>query len=165
MHKPSPPATLHPPFAGLGGWLIPVAFGLMALMIRLGFFLVEDLLPAFSKEAWPLLTTPGSPAYHPLNKSLLLFELAGNGLLLAGTLAVAVLLFRKHRAFPLSAVAFLILGVVFYIGDYFLSLQLPAVAEQSGTESKLDLIGAVFVGVMLSSYFLFSKRVKGTFVR
>lgn len=164
MRKRSPPATIQPSFDKFGGWLIPVAFGLLALPIRLGLFLMEDLLPAFSKDAWPLLTTPGSPAYHPLNKPLLLFELAGNGLLLAGALALGVLFFRKRREFPFSAVVFLILGVAFYSGDYVLSLQLPAVAAQSGTESKLDLIGAVLVGLTLSSYFLFSKRVKGTFV-
>jgi hypothetical protein len=165
MRKPSPRGTGQPSTGAIGGWLILVAAGLLILPIRLGLFIVEDLMPAFSKEAWPLLTTPGSPVYHPLNKPLLLFELTGNGLLLACGLAVALLFFRKLRSFPTAAVGFLILAVAFYIGDYVLSLQIPAVAEQSGTESKLDLIGATLTAVVLASYVLLSKRVKQTFVR
>jgi hypothetical protein len=165
MRKRPESNPVPPPFDRIGGWLIPIALALVALPVRLGWMLAEDLLPAFSPDIWPLLTTPSSPAYHPLNKPLLLFELIGNGLLLTGALALGVLFVRRRREFPLAAVIFLIMGISFYLGDYVLSLQLPAVAAQSGTESKLDLIGAVLIGVGLSVYFLRSARVKDTFVR
>ncbi|MEW6542749.1 MAG: DUF2569 domain-containing protein [Nitrospirota bacterium] len=159
-HVP-PPDTKR----ALGGWLLLLALAFVALPIRLLLFIWEDLLPAFSREAWPLLTTPGSPAYHPLNKPILLFELIGNSLTLLGALVVASLFFLRHRRFPLLGVVFLALAVAFYVADYFITRQLPLVAEQSGSESKLDLIGALLVGVAVSTYLLVSKRVKETFVR
>src|SRR5207249_6355993 len=79
------------------------------LPVRLVGILVEDLLPAFSKEGWALLTTPGAAFYHRLNAPILIFELGGNSLLLVGSLILAVEFFRKRKRVPLMIVVLLLL--------------------------------------------------------
>jgi len=64
-------------YPNIRGWLLLVAVGVILLPLRLVGILVEDLLPAFSKEGWALLTTPGAAFYHRLNAPILIFELGG----------------------------------------------------------------------------------------
>ena len=156
--------TPEQPYQNIRGWLLLVAFGVVLLPLQVAGTLVMDLLPAFSKDGWALLTTPGTPVYHPLNAPILIFELVGNSLLLVGALAVAVEFFRKRQRVPLMIVVLLLFALLFYIGDYFAAHLLAAVASQSDSEPVLDLaIAAVACGILVW-YFMVSKRVKGTFV-
>ena len=138
---------------------------MVLLPLRLTEFIAVDLLPAFSKDIWSLLTTPGTEAYHPLNAPILLFELVGNLMLLIGSIVLTVLFFQKRRLVPILTISFLVFAFLFYVGDYFATRQLPAVASQADTESKLDLVGAFLVCAVVGPYFLVSRRVKETFVR
>jgi len=149
----------------LRGWLLLLALGILLLPFRLTEFIALDLLPAFLKDVWSLLTTPGTEAYHPLNAPILLFELVGNLVLLIGSIVLTVLFFQKRRMVPVLTVSFLVFAFLFYVGDYFAARQLPAVASQEDTESKLDLVGAFLVRAVAGPYVLVSRRVKETFVR
>lgn len=151
-------------YPNIRGWLLLVAVGLILLPLQLVGTLVVDLLPAFSKDGWALLTTPGTPVYHPLNAPILIFELVGNSLLLVGALTLAVEFFRKRKRVPLMIVVFLLFALLFYVGDYFAAHLLAAVASQSESEPVLDLAIAALACGILVWYFLVSKRVKGTFV-
>jgi len=151
-------------YPNIRGWLLLVAVWVILLPLRLVGILVEDLLPAFSKEGWALLTTPGAAFYHRLNAPILIFEFGGNSLLLVGSLILAVEFFRKRKRVPLMIVVLLLFALLFYVGDYFAAHLLAAVASQSETEPVLDLVVAVLVCAILVWYFLVSKRVKGTFV-
>jgi len=53
-------------YNSIGGWLIIVAIGLCLSPILQLLFIVRELLPIFTNGSWRVLTTPGSPAYHPL---------------------------------------------------------------------------------------------------
>lgn len=151
-------------FQKIQGWLLLVAVGVILLPLQLAGTLAVDLLPAFSKEGWALLTTPGTAVYHPLNAPILIFELGGNSLLLVGSLILAVEFFRKRKRVPFLVVAFLLFALLFYVGDYFAAHLLAAVASQSEGEPVLDLAVAALGCAILVWYFLVSKRVKGTFV-
>ncbi|MGH7166335.1 MAG: DUF2569 domain-containing protein [Nitrospiraceae bacterium] len=156
-------AGTEPGYRNIGGWLLFVALGLVLFPLWKAATMAEDLLPAFTIEAWSALTTPGSPAYHPLNARVLLFELIGNSLILVSSLFVAGNFFLKSRLLPRMMVVFLICALLFYLADYIVSGLLPAVASESGTEPLVDLGAALLVCAILVPYFLFSKRVKGTF--
>lgn len=165
MRKQRRAEARQPPYGKIRGWLLLIAVGVLLSPLRLADFIYGDLLPAFEKEVWSLLTTPGLQAYHPLNGPVLLFELAGNLVLLLYAIGLVVLFFRKHRWFPVQAVVFLVLSLLFYVVDYYVSHQIPAVVSQQETESKLDLVGAFLVCAVLVPYLLLSKRVKETFIR
>lgn len=147
------------------GWLLLVTIGMVILPLRLLGFIVDDLLPVFSTDIWALLTTPGSDGYHQLNGPVLIFELVGNTVLLVCSIVLAALFFQRRKRFPVLGVSFLVGAFLFYLADYFAALQLPSVASQNDTESKLDLAGAFLVCAILIPYFLLSKRMKATFVR
>ncbi len=155
----------EPRYRNLGGWLRLVALGILLFPLLKLATTAEDLLPAFTIEAWSALTKPGSPAYHPLNARVLLFELIGNSLILVFSLFVAGNFFLKSRLLPRIMVVFLLCTLLFYVADYFVSGLLPAIAAERPTESLIDLAAAFLICAVLVPYFLFSKRVKGTFVR
>lgn len=159
------PNARHPVFQLFTGWLLLMTAGVLALPLRLFLFIYEDLLPAFSAEAWSLLTTPGTMAYHPLNRPVLLFELTGNLVLLAAALLLAVLFFQRRRRFPPLMAGFLTLALAFYVADYFAAHQLPAVADYPDPDSIRDLIGAFFICAGVIAYLRRSTRVKASFVR
>lgn len=146
------------------GWFL-LAAGMILFPLRIVLFLYEDLSPAFAPVAWGLLTTPGTSAYHPLNKPVLLFELAGNLLLLAGSLVLAWFFVRRSRRYPALMAGLLGLAVVFYLGDYYAAHQLPAVADQPDPDSIRDLVVAFVVAAGVIGYLLCSKRVKETFIQ
>ena len=63
---------------GIGGWLVLVAIGLVVSPLRLIHLLWTAYLPLVQGGGWALLTTPGSEAYHPYWRPLLIFEVASN---------------------------------------------------------------------------------------
>ena len=147
------------------GWLILVGLGFFLFPLRVVDFLWGDLRPAFSKEVWPLLTTPGNPAYHPLNAPVLMFELAGNVLLLACAIGLVALFVQRRRRFPPVAMLVLAAALLFYIADYFVAHQIPAVAEQAEMDSTADILEAFLACAIVIPYLRLSTRVKETFVR
>lgn len=164
MPTPQQGEAPDPRFQNLRGSLLLVAVGVILLPLQLASTLAVDLLPAFSKEGWALLTTPGTAFYHRLNAPILIFELAGNLLLLVGSLILAVEFFRKRKRVPLMVVGFLVFALLFYVGDYFAAHLLASVASQGESEPVWDLVIAAVTCASLVWYFLASKRVKGTFV-
>jgi Protein of unknown function (DUF2569) len=163
-HK-SKAEPLRAPPPKLGGWLVVLAVGVALFPVRILLFLVEDISPAFTQEAWTLLVSPNSPAYHPLNGPLLIFELIGNIALLAAGVMVAILFFTRHRRFLSLAISLLLTALLFYMVDDRLSRQIPAVASQAETSSHVDLYGAILVCLVVIPYLLRSCRVRVTFVR
>ena len=162
-HKPK--IAPRPSLPKLSGWLLVLAVGVVLFPVRILLFLVQDLAPAFTGEAWALLTTAGSPAFDPLNGPLLIFELVGNVVLLGSSTMAAVLFFRRRRRFPLAAIVLLIGAMLFYLADDLLARQILAVASQADAGSNLDLYGAGIVCAVVIPYLLRSDRVKATFVR
>jgi len=148
----------------LGGWLIVIGAGLVLLPVRITLFLLEDVAPAFTHEVWTALTMPGSPAYHPLNAPVLIFELVGNMVLLACSVLVVVAFFVKHRWFPFLAVVFLLGALLFYVVDYAATERLLAAQGMPSGGPIWDLVGAAVLCAMLVPYFLRSQRVKKTFL-
>ncbi len=165
MMVPGPKSTKKSPPRAIRGWLIPIGIGLILYSLRLVLFVAEDLAPVFSPDIWAALTTPASPAYHWLNAPVLISELAGNLLLVLAVLGLMVLFVRKHPWFPHATVVVLLGALLFYVADYLISRQIPAVASQEESLPQFDIMAAVVVCGVLIPYLLTSKRVKETFVR
>jgi len=163
-HRSRPLTNTTSSGAKLRGWLILIAAGLVILPVRIVLFLIEDIAPAFTTDVWTALTMPGSPAYHPINAPILIFELIGNVVLLIFSLIVALAFFLKHRRFPLLAVIYLLAALLFYVADYFAAERLIAAQGLQAEGPIWDLIGAGVLCGVLIPYFLLSRRVKKTFL-
>ena len=156
-------ATALPP-KGIGGWLILVVIGLLISPIRAAHFLITTHWPIFRDGAWPVLTTPGTEAYHALWAPLLAFEIVGNLGSIALAFATLWLLMRRSRRTPVWAICWLLWTTAFVVVDFFAADLIPAVAAQSDPDSIKELVRSVVSAAIWIPYFLVSERVKATFV-
>ena len=150
--------------SGIGGWLYLVALGLCLAPLRLTAEIVKGLRP-LEPAAWPAVTTPGTPAYHPLLGPLLMGELIVNAALLIWAVALLYLFFAKRRAFPAAMIAFLIARLVVHVADLGAGLMVPMVAARIGPAAWGGLAGGALVVLLWVPYLLKSRRVEATFVR
>src|SRR5262245_45842957 len=152
----------HP--AGLGGWLILVAIGLIVSPIRILAFIVQTSVPPFRDGAWAILTTPGSEAYHALWAPLLIFELLGNVGFIVAQVSLLVLFFKRSRNFPRIYVWVVLINLPFILLDAWLGSFVitdePMIDPTTAVELTRSVIGiAIWV-----PYMRLSKRVRNTFV-
>ncbi len=151
--------------AGIGGWLILPMIGLIITPIRLGYMLITIHLQVFLSGAWGVLTSPGTEAYHPLWAPVLLFELAGNTLMMSWAAALLILLFAKSPRFPRWIILFYATSVAIVALDLVASRMIPAVAAQEDPSSAQELVRSVVAALIWIPYFLKSERVRNTFCR
>lgn len=151
---------------GIGGWLILVVIGMVVSPIRIALLLTQIHLPMFSDGTWAQLTTPSTEVYHGLWAPLIIFEVAGNLVVMLLGLAALVLLLMKSRHTPTMTIAWLLTAVVFGIADFVLADQIPLIAAQPlDVESAREIARSIVAAAIWIPYFLVSKRVKATFVR
>jgi len=153
-----------PSLAGLRGWLILVGIAFSLAPLRI----LKDMLgnaKAFETRTWSVLTTPGTPAYHPLWAPLLIGELVVNVVLLGVSVVAVYLFFAKRRAFPRVAIGFLAAGVVILVLDLLVVRMIPAAAQAIGASEIRGLVQAAVGAAIWIPYFLLSARVRATFVR
>ncbi|HWN10515.1 MAG TPA: DUF2569 domain-containing protein [Pyrinomonadaceae bacterium] len=150
----------------IGGVLIFVAIGLIISLIQNLGILQANLAPFRQVEAWERVTTPGSFAYHPNWKSVLLFELISSSAILGLNVVVVALFFRKQKQFPkVTVVVIPVIFVLMLFGYYFSGL-IPAVAESPDYSKQQSALLIRFVALHVwIPYFLVSERVRETFVR
>ena len=150
--------------SGIGGWLILIAVGLCLTPIRIGAEIVQGVR-SLQPLAWRAVTTPGSPAYHPLFGPLIIGEMVANAALLGWALVLLYLFLTKRRAFPRAMIAFLIVRVVIQMADIFVASSIPVAAGSIGPRVYGSLAGNLLVVLVWVPYFLKSRRVAATFVR
>lgn len=161
---PAPQIAMSGP-VGLGGWLILVIIGLVISPFRIGRFLITEHLPLFTDGTWEIITSADSPYYHVLWGPLLVFEVAGNLIMIVLSLTTLALILRKSRRVPKLIIGMYAFNIAFIVGDYILVNLIPAIAEQPDTETMTELIRALVGAAIWIPYFLVSKRVRNTFVR
>ena len=148
----------------IGGWLILVAIGLLVSPLLILTNLGINILPAFKPALWRVLTTPGTEAYHPLSGPIMVFEAAGNIVLLCLSGCAIVCFFRKSRSFPILMISILLILPAYLLLALILMVQIPIVAEYVPQTFYWFVGGTISSGIWVP-YFRKSKRVKATFVR
>jgi hypothetical protein len=162
-----------PPVAGLGGWLILPIIGLFLSCLWAGYGLYWNIIPAF--RFWGNLTSPGSPGYHPLWAPWLLFDTFALAVLLFAPIVLLVLVFRKSRILPRLIIYFYLFALLVVIVDFVALVSFAvsaagnaglAIEANSWVRSGVESIvrGLLVTGIWIP-YFLFSRRVRNTFVR
>jgi len=149
---------------GIGGWLVLPILGLIVTLIYGLVTIVRDVLPAFGRDVWPILTTPGSAAYHPLWAPALIFETVINIAFVVIPIVLLVIMKNKSRRLPKLMIVWYLGVLLAQIIDLVLLSQIPMVASQTDSNDFRDLIRTVVTCLIWIPYFLISKRVKNTFV-
>jgi hypothetical protein len=127
--------------------------------------LFTELMPALSSENWSALTSPSSPAYHPLLAPLVVAELIGNLCFLIFSICLAVLFFQQRKYVPKLIISFLIANLVFVGTDYFVTQYIIIRPSSINMDATINLVRTATAGIVWIPYFAFSKRVGRTFVK
>jgi hypothetical protein len=138
-----------PQLAGIGGWLILPAIGLVLGAIVSVVSLIASLL---------LFSDVADAGYGGLYALEILVELG----LLIFLIYAATRFFGKRRNAPSTVIALMIAGIV--ASGLLLVIELGAGAEEFAIESGKVLVRGVIGAAIWIPYFRVSKRVKATFV-
>lgn len=168
--RPAPvrPAT-EPPLLpdrleGIGGWLILVAFGVIARPLILIASVQASMSAYFNLTVWRVSTDPASAAYQPAIWFILPVELTLNTLMIVGSIVMVPLFFGRKRAFPAVMIGFLALALATSGFQLWTTHALNSEATDIATAVQ-DLIRALGGAVIWIPYFVVSRRVKQTFTR
>jgi hypothetical protein len=151
-----------PPF---GGWLILIGIGLVLSLLQNLSNLVRIVALA-AGPAWPRLTDPASPRYHPYWRVVIIYELIAACIYFGMNLVAVILFSLKRRAFPIFTVILIPLTFVMGLADHYLVGLIPAMVEAPAHTRGAYVLAAKFVMLHVwIPYLLLSKRVKATFIR
>ncbi|MEZ5774147.1 MAG: DUF2569 domain-containing protein [Hyphomicrobiaceae bacterium] len=151
--------------AGIGGWLLLVAIGLIFSPIRM----VMQFWPLyqtvyFDGVTWQALNDTSSSTYVPYLAELIVVETVLNAMLLAAALVLIVMFFTRRRVFPKLYIALAVASIVVLVGDALVGgmlLSEAAFDPDTAKEIARSLVGAA----IWIPYMLVSRRVKATFTR
>lgn len=147
--------------AGIGGWLVLLAIGLVLrpLMFLASLIKVGE---ATSMDNWIALTTFGRSTYHALWAPMLLGELAAGLGQLVFSLLLVVLFFQRRSSFPRLGILLLAASVVLQATDVAAGSLLPA--GRIEPTDVAQVVRSAFYVAIWSAYLLRSERVGSTFV-
>ena len=148
---------------GIGGWLILPSIGLLISPFVLIVQIMGLMRSVFAPGVWAALTSPESPAYHPLWAPALIFEMSWNVGYLLFFLWVGWKFFAKKREAPKLFIIALAVVPVSQTVDLGLTMLIPAAATDL-KGSYFDLAKSTVQAVIWISYFRLSERVQNTFV-
>ncbi|SFC64175.1 Transglutaminase-like enzyme, putative cysteine protease [Parapedobacter composti] len=147
----------------IGGWLILPFIGFCLTPIAILIFIWNDRY--YHPGVWNVFQ--GTP-YNAVFKSILAFEFTGNLVILSLAVLCVVFCLRRKVVLPALAVGFYLFSFGIAFIDFVLmqTVALPSqfmLSDQS--QGMRELIRAFVVAAIWIPYFLFSSRVKTTFVK
>jgi branched-subunit amino acid transport protein len=150
---------------GLGGWLALVGLGIIISPLRIIAQIFPTYSQIFSDGSWEFLTTPGTEAYNPLWKPIILAEIGINCGLVLTWIFIGFLYFSKKKMFPNWYIGTLLFTFAFILFD---ALAIMAVLPNEpifDPETAKELGRMAIVAFVWIPYMLVSKRVKATFTK
>lgn len=161
---PLPPSTDGGLLKGFGGWLILPAISIVIAPFSMLSDLVHSL-DIYGMDQWISFSTVGNTLYHPYRIPLLLFELIVNiGGFTFSTLLV-VLFFKQRRSAPAVFIAFSLSMIIIQLLDMLLSAKIHQAAAVTMSKDWIALAKDTISGLLWSTYFLKSDRVRNTFTQ
>ena len=148
----------------IGGWLILCAVWLVLYPVQTLVSLITELIPAVTPENWSMLTSPASPGYHSFWAPLEVAELVGNVFFFVFAVCLVVFFFQQKKYVPTLAIVFLI-AYIFFVGvDFFVTYFVIFRGSSIKMDAIINLVRSLAAGLIWIPYFIFSRRVRRTFV-
>ncbi|MFA4891632.1 MAG: DUF2569 family protein [Candidatus Gracilibacteria bacterium] len=149
----------------IGGVLILPLLGLFGSVIGFVYTAYNCLKIFLNSDSFDALTNPSSNVYHFLWFPILMFEFLFSIFFIIATVFTIVLFLKRKKALPKLIVALYLAFFVFILIDYlFVPWMMPSLMFFD-EESIKTIVKSFFMVFVWIPYFLFSERVKRTFVR
>jgi hypothetical protein len=142
-----------------------VAFILLRAPVAIALTLYRAVFPLLQHDTWIALTAKDSEAYHSLWAPLIICELIVDTSFLVFAILVLVLFFRRKRSFPKFVITLYLAQLVWEVLLALTLRLIPATAGEPATSSLVGAIGLALGCAIWIPYFLFSKRVRATFIK
>ena len=149
---------------GISGWLLLPALAMIISPFRIAFEFYQTFVPLFQPSVWFAMLSTKSTFYNPALALLLTWEIVANLLMLAFTIWLAYLFFKKQKGVAKLYIIWLAFGCVLQLADLFFGSLVTIVADQQNGDSYKELFKSIVAAAIWIPYFLKSKRVKNTFV-
>lgn len=149
--------------AGIGGWLILVAIGLVITPFMLFQTLMLTYKDAIVDGMWATITSAAPGTYHPLLAPLIGAEIVFNVAMFSVWTFMIYLFFAKKKVFPKWYVCAHIITCVFLIGDAIVVKIVRPDMPAIDPEMAREIGRSVFAVCVWVPYMLMSKRVRKTF--
>jgi Protein of unknown function (DUF2569) len=137
----------------IGGWLIFVAIGLGISSLHSIYGIYGPLHVLYGNQFQERLSD------YPGLADLLLFEAVSNTIFLIALVALNYLFYNKKKEFPGLMIAFYALNLLVILVDHGVALHFHP------DSSPAKLLGSIVGAAIWIPYYLWSDRVKATFVR
>jgi hypothetical protein len=161
------------PVSGLGGWLAVMIVLMILGCLSTILFIVLGLAPLW--RLWDELTNPASPSYHAFFAPYIAYASFVNIFMVVAPIFLLVLMFKKKRVLPQIIIYVFVFGVFASVIDFVavVAFFTQFLADRSLLDEARSL---VIQGMVMTSlrgvgacgiwipYFLYSKRVRNTFV-
>jgi hypothetical protein len=143
---------------GLSGWLVLVAIGLVVAPFVMLYTIVTVNLPLLTDHRYqPYLSS------HPALAALTVFEVFTNIIFIACVLALAFLFFTKRKGFPTFMIIYRVTQCSVILID---TITAHALIPSANLTASYATVARSLIGALVwIPYFVFSRRVKATFVR
>lgn len=147
----------------IGGWLILPIIGLFLTPVSNLISLITGNL--FDSSTYSYYTTVTSTDYHVLWEPFWIFNLLAHAAYLVFPILILVLIFRYDRRVPVYMINFYGINIFLNIIIYIMVQGIGVSDNTLIHESIKDLVRSIVIGFVWIPYFIFSSRVKATFVR
>jgi transglutaminase-like putative cysteine protease len=147
----------------LGGWLILPVLGLFLTPVSNLISLITGNL--FDSSTYAYYTTVTSSDYHVLWEPFWVLNLLVHAAYLVFPVLILVLIFRYDRRVPVYMIYFYAVNVFLNILMFILIKSINTSDISLLSECIKDLVRSIIIGSVWIPYFIYSSRVKETFVR
>ena len=145
---------------GIWGWNTIPMLNVLAMVLLGAWGIWHEYTPIFFNGTATALSTPGNEAYNPPLLNLIIFETAGNFVLVAFSLMVLICLFKQDKRYPKLCT------VLFWSAALFEGIDIAAATFQEvklEESSPRDLLRVIVFAVIWMAYFKSSVRIANTF--
>lgn len=152
---------------GFGGWLYVFAIGL-AFKAYQAYMVLSQHYLGFGSKDYQLVLDPSSSSYNSLWKPFLTVEILGNILIIVFIALIAFFCYKQRALFKKLSIIFISLNFLFILFEFFMMLSLNSFyVDPIYTPDQIitPILQATIYAAIWIPYFMFSKRVKNTFLK
>jgi hypothetical protein len=157
----SPPRPTQQIYDSIGGWLLLVLFSLFLTPIGMLVWHIRAF-DYLNHSNWLLISDKNYPGFDPLLGVMVQIEFYANSLLFIGSVLALALFLQKRTTLPTVYIGLLVLNVCIVLAQFgFVQINQDKTSQD---EILKELVRSTLLAAIWIPYFLFSNRVKGTFI-